>query len=741
MTDNKKNNFANLIQQQVLQRPAHPALLIPTKFDAASVSDYEQASYAELGQRIADFQAGLRAQGLKTGDRVLLLFPVSIDLYALVVALLGLGMVPVFVDMGVGLKKALVAIGDAHAKLIVSVQAFLKYRFILPALWRSKLFSVDSQGIGVKPVTRLRQHSSAETVILDCEPDQQGIITFTLGTSGRPKGTDRTHSSLIAQHLAIREHWPDQPADIDMPCFPMLTLHNLCCGLTTVLPAVDLKQPAAVSPAVIVAQIDALKVTRFSGAPAYMKKIADYAVASNFELASVTGVLVGGSTVNAALCAQLRQAFPEQADVFVVYGSTEAEPISHTSALAVMNESGEGYLVGEPVAQTTVAIVLLPATGEPIERALELAQYRVKAGEVGEILVTGTHVLKAYVDNPEATKAFKILIDDNQVWHRTGDLGYFDRKGHLWLVGRAQDSIRVGGKIYHPYPIEARVDALPGVMRSALLSCQGVICLAVELAHDVHEDSVLATLRCQLDQAGLQGVCIRRCAALPVDRRHNSKIDRPALCHELMDRHFIVRLNRVDMLTLSNVASTSVACFLVLHHQFAFALSVLFLAMLLDALDGIWARKRGTVRDFGRYLDGFVDVLIYLVTPVLWLYQWGFNTFLYSAIIVCFLSCGIIRLAIFNESGNLVNAKSDALSYWGMPVFWSVFIIAGAYLLHFMLPMRIVLPLLGIVLLSHAVLMVHNSRFYKFQSLREIIVLTLGGSALFAGIGLIQYVQ
>ena len=196
---------------------------------------------------------------------------------------------------------------------------------------------------------------------------------------------------------------------------------------------------------------------------------------------------------------------------------------------------------------------------------------------------------------------------------------------------------------------------------------------------------------------------------------------------------FIVKLNWVDYLTLSGVLWSSCSIILSLSDYFAFALSLLFVAMLADAFDGIFARKYGLEREFGRYLDSFVDMLDYLVAPTIFLYCWGFNGIINSMILMFFVTCGIIRLAVFNQIGNLKEANK--LSYWGMPVFWSIFILAFAYLLALLVSKPFVIIILAIILIIYSILMIYNGQFYKFQNIKLILILVVGNIILFAFLG------
>lgn len=191
---------------------------------------------------------------------------------------------------------------------------------------------------------------------------------------------------------------------------------------------------------------------------------------------------------------------------------------------------------------------------------------------------------------------------------------------------------------------------------------------------------------------------------------------------------FLIRLNRLDLITLSGVVSSMTAGALALDGTPYLATALLYLAMLADALDGILARKLGLERAFGRYLDGFMDMLIYLAVPSLIFYLNGFA----GAWALCLLvmtGCGCIRLAVFNDIGNL--QESDGLAYLGMPVFWSLFILAGYLLLDLLLPQVWLKPMLALALLMFSHAMIRHRRFFKFSSLNTILALTLGGAALF----------
>ncbi len=200
------------------------------------------------------------------------------------------------------------------------------------------------------------------------------------------------------------------------------------------------------------------------------------------------------------------------------------------------------------------------------------------------------------------------------------------------------------------------------------------------------------------------------------------------MSNKMHTERYLIRLNRVDLITISGVMTSMIAATLALKGNLYLATALLYLAMLADALDGILARKLGLERDFGRYLDSFMDVLIYLIVPSLIFYLSGLNGWKAFCLLIM-IGCGCIRLAVFNQIGNVQEEKGPA--YLGMPVFWSLFILAAYLLLAMLVPPIWLQPILiiSLLLFSHAMLL--RRPFVKFKRLSTILSLTLGGAGLF----------
>ncbi|GEM_PF-5775485 len=158
---------------------------------------------------------------------------------------------------------------------------------------------------------------------------------------------------------------------------------------------------------------------------------------------------------------------------------------------------------------------------------------------------------------------------------------------------------------------------------------------------------------------------------------------------------FIIRLNPVCWLTLVGLGIDLAACMILidLPHleagssfaaagggatRFFFAMGLMYLGMLTDAFDGILARKFGWDGEFGRYLDGFVDVFNYLILPNLALWRLGFTGPVAAVVMTAMIATGILRLSKFNQIGNI--KVEGASGYLGLPVFWSQLLLFPLYL-------------------------------------------------------------
>jgi acyl-CoA synthetase (AMP-forming)/AMP-acid ligase II len=218
-------------------------------------------SFARLWDRIGRASAGLRQRGIQPGDRAIVMIPMSIDLYVALLALLKIGAVAVFVDPWIGRRQIAAFAAFAEPRAYLGIPRSHLLRWLEPALRKVPLSVTTGQrlaGLPARVTLAELEEAPGDGWIHPAAPDDSALITFTSGSSGEPKGADRTHGFLLAQHRALAATFPvrnDENAEADMPMFPIFALNNLALGVTSVVPEMDFRRVERVDPGPVLAQM------------------------------------------------------------------------------------------------------------------------------------------------------------------------------------------------------------------------------------------------------------------------------------------------------------------------------------------------------------------------------------------------------------------------------------------------------------------------------------------------------
>ncbi|HYC45750.1 MAG TPA: AMP-binding protein [Burkholderiales bacterium] len=516
-------NIAEILSRQAARTPARDAIIDVHR------GAYRRTSFAELDARAAHAARTYAISGLQKGDAMLVFQPMSMELYAALIGAFRAGLVAIFVDPSAGRAQI------ARCCALYPPQAFLGtpkahlLRLLVPAVNAIPRKLASGGWVpGARNLWPADTHGVAGA-IAPCTPDDPALITFTSGSTGQPKSIVRTHGFLIAQHRVLERTLEYRAGETDLTTLPVFLLANLASGLTSVIPDADLRYPGRIDAARVMRQIDALEPERTAASPAFIERLLDHCEAHGRSLGALRHVFVGGAPVYPRLIERAQRAMKSGRFV-AVYGSTEAEPIAHVDAREIDGADldamsrGAGLLTGTPVEEIELAVVrnqwgqaIAPQTLAGFE-ALKLPP-----GDTGEIVVSGDHVVRGYLHGAgDAETKFDVA---GGRWHRTGDLGYLDARGRLWLMGRASAAIHDARGSLHPFAVECAALRSPGIARAALLSHEGLRVLAVEPLDGAAVD--LAAVQRELAWAAVDRVIA--CERIPLDARHNAKIDYPAL--------------------------------------------------------------------------------------------------------------------------------------------------------------------------------------------------------------------
>jgi acyl-coenzyme A synthetase/AMP-(fatty) acid ligase len=395
-------NCVELAVRHARDKPKSIALWLPGHRRSPSTS------FGDLLDRAGRAQNTLREQGLGPGDVVLVVDGLGPRLYAAVMAILAMGASVMLVEPWMPVKKIDAAVRIAKPSLFLAN---------LPGrVWGLRVRSIRAIGRWLSAGSLNRTTAPATLHIEAVDPGAPGILTFTSGTTGDPKGVVRDQGYLVKQHEVLSralklENYPGT----DLCIFANFVLANLASGRGTIL------IPPAWKPAHLrqLDQLDArLRPETLTCGPGFLLRLIRDA-----RIESLRSIHVGGALTDCGIYETGFRRWPE-AEWCSVYGSTEAEPVAVCNARQAVEKSREmGYF------QTLYL-------GRPVDEIDSDLQ------EDGA-WVTGPHVCPLYLGNVEENRSHKRRDDQGRVWHFMGDrIRILDPEdGGWWYSGRAAQSL------------------------------------------------------------------------------------------------------------------------------------------------------------------------------------------------------------------------------------------------------------------------------------------------------------
>ncbi|MGM1059033.1 AMP-binding protein [Saccharothrix sp. Mg75] len=484
-----------------------------------------RTTFAELRELHRRASAAFAAAGIGRGTRTAVLVRDPLTLIGSVYALTALEAVPVLLDPGLPLRRLKRCFDD------VAPEAFLGGA-VAHAARRLLGWGRHTTRITLRDdFARTATGDAPEPVAPDL--DGLALLAFTSGSTGSPKAVQYTQRQLASQVAHAGHALGVTPGTVLVTGFAPFALYGPVLGATVVVPDMDFRKPAEVDPHRLAATIAETRASVLLGSPALLSVLARHCARHRVVLDTITCVASFGAPIPARLVDLLDRCVPGEARIRSVYGATECLPISAADRHDLVGtrqarENGAGTCLGRPLPHLSVRIVR-PGAG-PVPRWSP--SLTVEPGEIGEITVSGPSVSHAYFGRPDGNAAAKVR-DGDEVVHRTGDLGRVDAEGRLWFAGRKAHRVPTGPGHLDTEHVEPACDAVPGVRRTALVDA-GVPVLCVELDDTPaggDGKAVVTALRRRLTEV-CGGDVVREVLVhpgLPVDIRHNAKIDRDRL--------------------------------------------------------------------------------------------------------------------------------------------------------------------------------------------------------------------
>ncbi len=427
----------------------------------AVIQGEERLTYAQLWQQTCDLAAALRTRGISPGDTVALLMPNVIDFPRAYYAILTLGAVVVPVCTLLTADEIAYVLRDSGAKLLICHPA------LTAGIEGAGRAGIDCIDASAPPV-------STDIAIVSRESQDDAVILYTSGTTGKPKGAVLTQLNMLMNATVCAFDLFDIHDDDILLCalplfhsFGQTCVMNMAfrCGATILLmPRFDGKSA-----------LDLMvreNVTCFAGVPTMYIALLE-AVKHDPRRPPLRRLNSGGASLPLVVLQAVQETFGVQLE--------EGYGLSETSPVATFNQRKIGIkpgTVGVPIWGVDVQIA-----HADVEDAIEL----LPPGERGEIVIRGHNVFSRYLNNPQATAAAKV-----DGWFRSGDIGTVDDDGFITILDRKKDMILRGGFNVYPREVEEHLLHHPAVAQ----------CAVIGLPHDVYGEEVCAVIVLHQDARG-----------------------------------------------------------------------------------------------------------------------------------------------------------------------------------------------------------------------------------------------
>jgi long-chain acyl-CoA synthetase len=419
-------------------------------------------TYRELGSRCARLASVLQTKGVGRGDRVAILAANSAQYIEAYLAIPAAGFVIVPLNTRHAEAELRYALQDANATVLLTDRD--------PGALRDLVASVISMPDEYEAL--LDAATEAEPGAGVTEDTLAGLF-YTGGTTGKSKGVMLTHRNLVSNAFHFMTVAPPSAERVSLimaPLFHAAGSNGVLGGVWSGSCQIPLK---LFDPSVALDLIEKHRVTDTLGVPAMIAAISELQHKSPRDVSSLRLVAHGGSPIPTEVVRRAHAAFPT-AEFVHVYGMTEASPlVTGLRFEETLLDVDRGRSCGQALIGVQVKIV-------------DKEWNEVRTGEVGELVAKGPNIMQGYWHKPEQTA--EVLRNG---WYRSGDMGYMDDEGFVFLVDRAKDMIVSGGENVYCSEVEEALYKHPAVLEAAVFG----------VPHDQWGESVHAVVVLRFDAA------------------------------------------------------------------------------------------------------------------------------------------------------------------------------------------------------------------------------------------------
>jgi acyl-CoA synthetase (AMP-forming)/AMP-acid ligase II len=484
----------------------------------AFIQDGQRASYRHIDDQAGRLAGWLAGHGVHRGDRVVLLLENSLEYVISYYGVLRAGAVAVPLNPELGPQGLVPLMADLEPRVVIcGRKAESALHAALPLCpERPGILLVDGtlgwEGCRA-PVAgwhEVASHGVSDGPLVAAQ-DLASII-YTSGSTGKPKGVMLTHGNLVANIRSIVAYLELTERDVQMVVLPffyvmgksLLNTHVAATGTVVV-------NNGFAYPASVVAQMAKEGVTGFSGVPATYAYLLHRSPLAAYRdrLPALRYCTQAGGHLSRQVKEQLIAALPPQTQLYIMYGATEAA--ARLTYVEPQRLAEKMDSIGRPIPGVEM-------------RVLDIQGQEAPVGATGELVASGPNIMQGYWKDPQATA---LALDRNG--YHTGDLGYQDADGYLYVTGRKDDLLKVGGHRVDPQEIEDVLMATGLLLEVAVLGLDDallgkkLVALGVPLSMQTGVSAILAPCRSKLPRHKVPAD-LRYVGALP--KYPSGKIDK-----------------------------------------------------------------------------------------------------------------------------------------------------------------------------------------------------------------------
>jgi acyl-CoA synthetase (AMP-forming)/AMP-acid ligase II len=420
------------------------------------VDENRRCTFREFNSRTNAMARGFLNAGIKPGDRVAVLNHNSVELFEVYFGAMKAAAIPVPINVRLAPPEVAEILQDAAPSLLLAHKNYLpKIPPKGPGQTWSQVYAIGGSETLPDYETLIGNYSTSRVEPV-ADDDDPAILIYTSGTTGKPKGVMLTHRNLLADvwsSCVTRRLAPDDVALVTAPLYQAgafgSMIANVFRGNTIVI--LD-----GFDPPKVLATIEREKVSTALFVPAMIIKLLEFEDRGRYDLSSMRTVVYGAAPMPVGALKQAMERF--RWDFIGACGATETGP----GYIAFLDRENH-YLDGS--AQMEKRLQSIGKEGINAEvRIFDDEDRELPPGEVGEIVLRGQNIMKGYWGKPrETAEALR------SGWYHTGDLGYMDADGYIYIVDRKKDLIISGGFNVYPKEIENVLDTHPAVLESAVV--------------------------------------------------------------------------------------------------------------------------------------------------------------------------------------------------------------------------------------------------------------------------------